>query len=112
MELQGLTYLLFLIAALAAFRWAPASWRRFLLLAASYAFYISWSPAFLGLLLAASLFTFWWSRVLSRRREPVLLWIGLVANLAPLVAFKYFSALLAAFLPIAQDSPGARMAVF
>ena len=59
------------------------------LLGASYAFYATWSPRFLVVLLASSLFNAVWGVWLRRRPTASMLWGGLAANIALLGTYKY-----------------------
>lgn len=68
--------------------------RKWLLLLASYAFYASWDPWFLVLILGSTGVDFYVGRALAAteeaRRRTRLLWISLAANLGTLAVFKYF----------------------
>ncbi|MFQ5739095.1 MAG: MBOAT family O-acyltransferase [Acidobacteriota bacterium] len=98
MNFQTIAYILFLILTWAiASALRPREWRQAALLAASYFFYFQWSPHFLTLLLAASLFNYAWGAVLRKSPRTVLLWVGLAGNAALLISCKYSTNLLAFF---------------
>lgn len=59
------------------------------LLLASLFFYSWWDWRFTGLLIASAGFNYLFGALLSRNRSVVVLWVGILANLAPLVYFKY-----------------------
>jgi D-alanyl-lipoteichoic acid acyltransferase DltB (MBOAT superfamily) len=63
--------------------------RQWLLLVASYLFYISWGPRFLIVLVFSSAINFVLGRHLQRRVTPVRLWLGVGFNLLLLCFFKY-----------------------
>ena len=83
----------FLTIVLVAFYASPVWARKWLLLAASYLFYMAWNPRFIVLLLALTIIDFgaglWLGRAEGRRRK-VALWCSLGANLGFLAYFKYF----------------------
>lgn len=94
MNINGLTYLLFLALVWLASLLRPSqTWRKGLLLAASYGFYATWNPWFTLLLAAASGFNHLWAHRLRRRSTAATLWIGLAANLGLLLGLKYLPAL-------------------
>jgi alginate O-acetyltransferase complex protein AlgI len=82
----------FLPIALSVFFWSrrrsPALAQQVLLFA-SLAFYAWWDWRFLPLLAASLVFNHAYGRVLARRRSRSLLWLGISANLVPLLWFKY-----------------------
>src|SRR5271154_851562 len=91
---------LFLAVVLAAFYSAPRAARRYILLAASFYFYMCWNPRFVLLLLTlitVDYFAAIWieSRTGARRHAALLL--SLVANLGFLAWFKYTNFLLSIF---------------
>jgi alginate O-acetyltransferase complex protein AlgI len=84
------TYLLFLATVFVLHNLVPASWRKPLLVAASYFFYCTWDWRFSFLLLGISVFNWAYGRWLAGRRESGrLLAAGIVVNLAPLLYYKY-----------------------
>ena len=104
MLFSSLSYLLFFPLVLAAYWLAPKSWRRPLLLVASYLFYMSWIPAYGALLLFLSVFNYGIGIAIDRFRtsaKPILL-LGLVANLGILFFFKYANFLLDALRDFLQ----------
>ena len=88
-------FLIFLLVVLALFYAAPRSWRKYILLAASYYFYMSWNPKFIPLLLTLTAIDYtaalWIQRSESRRRKKLFLIIGLAGNLGFLGFFKYYN---------------------
>ncbi len=85
----------FLAVVLIAFYAAPRSWRKFILLAASYFFYMSWIPKFILLLVALTAIDYtaarWIARTSSAPSRKVALVISLAANLGLLGFFKYYN---------------------
>jgi len=69
--------------------------RQILLLMASYLFYASWGPRFLGLLILSSVVNFALGRYLQQRPTVGRLWIGIAFNLLLLATFKYLPPLAA-----------------
>ena len=67
--------------------------RKWLLLGASYAFYGSWNPAFLSLIILSTLVDYWVGLKLQTTdnalRRKRLLWVSLGVNLGILAFFKY-----------------------
>lgn len=88
-------YFLFLAAVIALFYLGPARWRRVLLLAASYFFYMCWNPVFILLVITLTLIDYfsavWMERVEDPRRRRWLLIASLAANLGFLGYFKYYN---------------------
>ena len=60
----------FLAVVLIAFYCSPRSWRRIILLAASYFFYMSWIPKFILLLLALTVIDYTAARWIARTESP------------------------------------------
>jgi alginate O-acetyltransferase complex protein AlgI len=85
----------FLAVVLILFYCSPRSWRRIILLAASYFFYMSWIPKFVLLLLALTVIDYtaarWIARTESPRSRKVALIVSLSANLGLLGFFKYYN---------------------
>src|ERR1700727_219576 len=91
---------LFLVVVLAAFYAAPRSARRYVLLAASLYFYMSWRPYFVLLLLALitiDYFAAQWIEVRTGSARHLALTLSLVWNLGFLAYFKYANFFLAGF---------------
>ncbi len=88
-------FFVFLAVVLALFYTAPRSWRKYILLAASYFFYMSFIPKFILLLLSLTAIDYtaarWISRTESPRSRKVALMISLAANLGLLGFFKYYN---------------------
>lgn len=87
-------FFVFFGAVLAVFYSAPRSWRKWILLLASYYFYMSWNPRFVPLLLSLTAIDYiaalWIERSVPGRRKPYLV-AGLGANLGFLGFFKYYN---------------------
>src|ERR1700727_1254856 len=85
----------FLAIVLLLFYCAPRSWRKYILLAASYFFYMSFIPKFILLLLALTAIDYtaarWISAVAAPRSRKAALVISLCANLGLLGFFKYYN---------------------
>ncbi len=63
--------------------------RQTVLLIASCVLYMSWGPWFFGVLLASILMNFFVGEWLRRKRTGLILWTGILLNLALLSVFKY-----------------------
>jgi alginate O-acetyltransferase complex protein AlgI len=85
----------FLAVVLIVFYAAPSAWRKFILLGASYFFYMSWIPKFILLLLALTAIDYTAARWIARTALPgsrrIALVISLAANLGLLGFFKYYN---------------------
>jgi alginate O-acetyltransferase complex protein AlgI len=85
-------FALFLTIVLTLFYGAPFALRRFVLLGASYLFYMFWNPYFIALLIALTAVDYraalWIARTIGGRRR-LALWMSLAANLGFLGFFKY-----------------------
>ncbi len=105
MLFNTLSFFVFFGVVLALFYFSPRPWRKWILLAASYYFYMSWNAKFVALLLTLTAVDFtaalWIERTGPRRRK-LFLTIGLAANLGFLGFFKYYNFL--------GDNPGAASA--
>lgn len=66
--------------------------RQALFLAASYGFYLTFGWRFFVILLASSIFNFYWGALLRRRPTSTLVLVGVVLNVALLSVFKYLPA--------------------
>jgi alginate O-acetyltransferase complex protein AlgI len=88
-------FFLFLAIVLILFHSAPRSWRKYILLAASYYFYMSFIPKFILLLVALTAIDYtaarWIARTHSSRSRKASLVISLAANLGLLGFFKYYN---------------------
>jgi D-alanyl-lipoteichoic acid acyltransferase DltB (MBOAT superfamily) len=100
MLFNSFEFLVFLPIVLLAAHWLRGSHREWMLLAASYVFYMFWSIPLAGLLLFSSVLDFWVSRRMGGTDSPaqrkVLLLVSLSLNLGLLVFFKYTNFLLSA----------------
>lgn len=83
----------FLPLFLAAYFLTPARWRNLTILLGSYAFYGWWRLDFLGLLIATTLWTYGFGRLIRRdpARDRLWLTIGVVGCLGVLGVFKYLN---------------------
>jgi alginate O-acetyltransferase complex protein AlgI len=90
MEITSLHFLLFVLGVLVVYHLLPHRAQNYWLLIASYAFYIFWSWEFALLLLAATIFHFELAKHLRRdgQGRPVLLWLGVGANIVLFMIFK------------------------
>jgi len=91
MLFNSFTYLLFLPIVVASYWLLPRACRRYLLLLASYIFYMSWIPAY-GLLIATLTVVNYLIGLaithFAKRRKPILI-LGLLFNLGALCFYKY-----------------------
>jgi alginate O-acetyltransferase complex protein AlgI len=84
------TYIAFLTFSFAIYWALPVKLRKPFLIVASYAFYCSWDWRFSFLLLGVSVFNWAYGKhVLARSEGSAALWLGIIVNLIPLIAFKY-----------------------
>ena len=92
-------FFVFLAVVLAAFYGSPRAWRRVILLAASYYFYMSWNAKFVVLLLVLTAIDYtaarWIARAPKGPGRRALLVMSLAANLGFLGFFKYYNFLAA-----------------
>ncbi|MCX6632438.1 MAG: MBOAT family protein [Candidatus Solibacter sp.] len=88
-------FFLFLLVTLGLFHTAPRQWRKPLLLAASYWFYMSWNWRFAPLLLTLTAIDYtaarWIEATADARRRKLLLIVSIAANLGFLGFFKYYN---------------------
>ena len=89
---------------------APQSWRRLILLAASYFFYMSWIPKYALILAALTAIDYsaalWIARSRSPRARKMALITSLSANLGLLGFFKYYNFFAAGIAQIGHLPPG------
>ena len=94
MLFSTLPFFVFLFVVLALHYAAPRPLRKYILLGASYYFYMSWNPKFIVLLLALTAIdytaAFWIARTAGARRKAFLI-VGLAGNLGFLGFFKYYN---------------------
>jgi alginate O-acetyltransferase complex protein AlgI len=88
-------FFVFLAVVLALFYGSPRSWRKPILLAASYFFYMSWNPKFVLLLLTLTAIDYSAGLLIARTapspRRKLFLILSLSANLGFLGFFKYYN---------------------
>lgn len=89
MLITSLNFAGFVLAVLALYHLLPRQAQNYLLLVASYLFYISWAWQFAILLLGVTLFNFHAARRLQARRQAGWLWAGIAVNVLVLACFKY-----------------------
>ncbi|MFK7757181.1 MAG: MBOAT family protein [Flavobacteriales bacterium] len=99
MLFNSLDFIYFLPIVLLCYQLAPVKWRLYVLLAASYVFYMSWNPAYLILIIASSLADYVAGKLLGVSEKPairkMILAVSLAFNLGLLAYFKYANFLLA-----------------
>ena len=95
MIFNSLEYILFLPLVFVLFYLFRHKFRVFILLAASYYFYISWNPVFIILILLSTLIDYGagllLERTISASTRRLILGISICANLGFLFFFKYFN---------------------
>jgi D-alanyl-lipoteichoic acid acyltransferase DltB (MBOAT superfamily) len=88
-------FFLFFAVVLLLFYTAPRAWRRWILLAASYYFYMCWNAKFILLILVLTAIDFtagiWLARVAAGPKRKTALVMSLAANLGFLGFFKYYN---------------------
>ena len=101
----------FLSVTLALFYFSPKPLRRWILLAASYFFYMSWNWRFAPLLLSLTVIDYvaaiWMERVESPGRRKMFLVLSLAANLGFLGFFKYYNFLASMLADVMRKDPHA-----
>src|SRR6185369_261646 len=94
MLFNSIQFFIFLIVTLTLFYVSPKSWRRILLLVASYFFYASWNWKFIPLLLTLTIIDYfcalWIVRTEAAKRKLAMI-ISVGANLGFLGFFKYYN---------------------
>jgi alginate O-acetyltransferase complex protein AlgI len=90
MEITSFHFLLFVLAVLSIYHLLPHRAQNIWLLIASYIFYVFWSWKFMLLLLGTTIFHFELAKRLRKdgQGRPILLWLGLGANLILFMIFK------------------------
>jgi D-alanyl-lipoteichoic acid acyltransferase DltB (MBOAT superfamily) len=94
MLFSTLRFFEFLAVVLALFYASPRPFRKYILLAASYFFYMSWNPKFILLLLTLTAIDYTAALFITRsqgHRRKLFLIIGLAGNLGFLGFFKYYN---------------------
>jgi alginate O-acetyltransferase complex protein AlgI len=91
MLFSSIRYFVFFAVVLLVYWRGPGSWRRGVLLVASYLFYMNWLPSFGLLILAQTTLNYGAGLLLARQRDRhhLLLAIAVAANVAVLAFFKY-----------------------
>jgi alginate O-acetyltransferase complex protein AlgI len=88
-------FFVFLTVVLILFYTAPRAWRKYILLAASYFFYMSFIPKFILLLISLTAIDYTAARWIARTESPhsrkISLVVSLTANLGLLGFFKYYN---------------------
>src|SRR5215472_5870395 len=100
-------FFLFLTITLILFYASPKSWRKLILLVASYFFYMSWNWKFIPLLLSLTIIDYfcalWIVRAAAAQRKLAMI-LSVAANLGFLGFFKYYN-FLASNLAMLTDKP-------
>jgi alginate O-acetyltransferase complex protein AlgI len=99
---------LFLIVTLALFYASPRPARRYILLAASLYFYMSWNPRFVALLLTLITIDYFaaiWIESRTGARRHGALFVSLTANLGFLACFKYTNFVLSTWSLLTHRPP-------
>ncbi|MBX9686317.1 MAG: hypothetical protein K2X27_06415 [Candidatus Obscuribacterales bacterium] len=104
MLFNSVPYLIFFPVVLALYWLLPSSFRRPLLLVASYIFYMSWLPVYGILIVALSLVNYFIGLMINYKRSlaKVIFIFGIVFNLGMLCYFKYTNFLISSFNELAQ----------
>lgn len=110
MLFNSLSYAFFLPLVFALFWLAKDKWRVWILLIASYVFYMSWKPAFILLIIALTLANYYLGFAIhkSQLHKKAWLTLAIVLNLATLAFFKYayfFNSTLSALLRTVGQPP-------
>lgn len=87
----SIEYLIFLPLVVGLYWGLPQRFRLPMLLIASYAFYMSWIPAFGALIFALTIFNWLWGKLLAKQtdKRKLVMGLGVAVNLATLGLFKY-----------------------
>ena len=95
MPFNTIPFFLFLAIVLVLFYLSPRSWRRYILLAASYYFYGRWNYKFIPLLLILTVIDYtaglWLQKLKPGPKRKAVLVLSISANLGFLGFFKYFN---------------------
>ncbi len=91
MLFNSFKYALFLPIVFALFWLCPQKWRVWILLIASYVFYMSWRPVFIVLIIGLTLVNYYLGFAIhkSEKRKKHWLTLAIVLNLGTLAYFKY-----------------------
>ena len=91
MLFNTLQYALFLPIVFALFWLSPQKWRVWILLSASYIFYMTWKPVFILLILGLTLVNYYLGFAVHKSEKHKKRWLTLaiVLNLGTLAYFKY-----------------------
>lgn len=87
----------FIFTLIFVFYWAiPANWntwRKILLLVASYLLYMNWKPVFALVLLGVTIITYWAGKLFEDKpdKKKKLVWPLTLLGLLPLLVFKYYN---------------------
>lgn len=110
LSITSVEFFTFTAATLIIYYLLPRKAQNILLLAASYVFYITWDWRFSLALAALTLINFFIAPRL--KDQPKLYWIGIAANLAFLLVFKYTDTLWAQLIAIFRLSLPAELSIF
>lgn len=103
MLLYSFSFLAFFTAVLVLFYKIPQKLKWTLLLLASYYFYASWKPAYLGIVILTTLVSYFAALLMQKRKsqKTLFLILALLINLGLLFIFKYFN-----FFSLTLDQAG------
>jgi len=111
MLFNSLQFFIFFAITLGVYYLAPRALRKYILLIASYVFYMAWNPLFIPLLLTLTVIDYvaaiWMERVTSPGRKKAFLILSLAANLGFLGFFKYYNFLAGMIAQVMGASPTA-----
>ena len=102
MLFNSLNYALFLPIVFALFWLSRDKWRVWILLLASYIFYMSWKPVFILLILGLTIANYYLGFAIHKSQEPgrkkTWLTVAITGNLLSLAFFKYAMDIVSPFL--------------
>jgi alginate O-acetyltransferase complex protein AlgI len=106
MLFNSLSYLIFFPIVFALYWLSPQTWRRALLLLASYVFYMSWLPVYGLLLLALTAASYFLGLAIARfqSQRKALLVLGLIVNLGTLCFYKYADFFIQSLFKLAEKA--------
>ena len=96
MSFASIHFLIFFPCVFFLYYALPFRFRKYMLLAASYYFYMCWKPEFIVLILVSTAIDYFCGLGIAKHRDnrpraKALLWVSMCANLGLLFFFKYFN---------------------